>query len=50
MQRTILGAMKILTIEDDKKISNLLKRVLNEAGYAVDSENNGPDGLSAITS
>jgi DNA-binding response OmpR family regulator len=37
--------MKLLVIEDDKKISNLLSRGLREAGYLVDVAGDGVLGL-----
>ncbi|VAX35487.1 Phosphate regulon transcriptional regulatory protein PhoB (SphR) [hydrothermal vent metagenome] len=37
--------MRILVVEDEKKIASFLKRGLKEKGYAVDVENNGNDAL-----
>jgi DNA-binding response OmpR family regulator len=37
--------MKILLIEDDAGISALIRRGLTEAGYTVETEANGRDGL-----
>jgi Response regulators consisting of a CheY-like receiver domain and a winged-helix DNA-binding domain len=37
--------MKILLIEDDNKISSFIKRGLEEDNYAVDTANNGDEGL-----
>ena len=39
--------MKILIIEDDPAISQLLERGLRDAGYAVDLAADGPSGLKA---
>jgi len=38
-------AKKILLIEDDKKISDLVKELLEEENYVVDQEFNGEDGF-----
>jgi len=37
--------MRILVIEDEKKISDFIKRGLKEEGYAVDSAYDGENGL-----
>lgn len=37
--------MKILVIEDEKKIANLLQKGLREQGYAVDIRHDGNEGL-----
>ncbi len=37
--------MRILVVEDDKKIASFVARGLKEAGYAVDVAQDGPDGL-----
>ena len=37
--------MRILVVEDEKKIANLIKRGLREQGYAVDVVHTGQDGL-----
>ena len=37
--------MKILVIEDEKKIANLLQKGLREQGYTVDLSHDGNDGL-----
>ena len=37
--------MRILVVEDEKKIASFIKRGLKEKGYAVDVEDNGTDGL-----
>ncbi len=37
--------MKILVIEDEKKIANLLQKGLREHGYTVDLSHDGNDGL-----
>ncbi|HAM39465.1 MAG: DNA-binding response regulator [Elusimicrobia bacterium RIFOXYC2_FULL_34_12] len=41
--------MRILVIEDEKKIANFVKRGLKEEGYAVDVAGDGEDGYSLIT-
>ncbi len=37
--------MKILVVEDEKKLANFLKKGLQEEGYAVDLAHDGEDGL-----
>jgi two-component system OmpR family response regulator len=37
--------MRILVVEDDKKIASFVARGLKEAGFAVDLAENGEDGL-----
>jgi two-component system OmpR family response regulator len=37
--------MRVLVVEDDQRMSNLLQRSLEEEGYAVDVANDGPNGL-----
>lgn len=37
--------MRVLVVEDDKKIASFVGRGLKEAGFAVDSAANGEDGL-----
>lgn len=37
--------MRILVIEDDKKIASFISKGLKEAGYAVDTVHDGVDGL-----
>jgi two-component system, OmpR family, response regulator len=37
--------MRVLIIEDDLRLANLIKRVLIEEGYNVDSANDGDTGL-----
>ena len=37
--------MRVLVVEDDKKIASFTVKGLREAGFAVDHENNGADGL-----
>ncbi len=41
--------MKVLIVEDDKKIATSLKRGLEAEGYTVDVAFNGPDGLWLAT-
>ncbi len=40
--------MRILIIEDDKKIASFITSGLKQAGFAVDHEDNGEDGLRAL--
>jgi len=44
-----LGAMRVLVVEDDTRMSRLLKRGLEEEGHAVDLAGDGPDGLWLAT-
>jgi len=37
--------MRILVVEDDKKLASFVAKGLKEAGYAVDVAQDGPDGL-----
>ncbi|MCU0789071.1 MAG: response regulator transcription factor [Verrucomicrobia bacterium] len=37
--------MRLLVVEDDKKIASFIAKGLKEAGYAVDSVDNGDDAL-----
>ena len=37
--------MKILVVEDDKKITSFLEKGLREEGCSVDVAHNGEDGL-----
>jgi len=37
--------MRILVVEDDKKIASFVSKGLKEAGFAVDVANDGVDGL-----
>ena len=41
--------MRILVVEDEKKIASALKRGLTAEGFAVDVANDGVDGLSKAT-
>ncbi len=41
--------MKILVVEDEKKVANFLKKGLQEEGYLVDLADNGEDGLALAT-
>ena len=41
--------MKVLLIEDDKKIASAVKRGLQTEGFTVDVALNGPDGLWMAT-
>ncbi|OPY80642.1 MAG: Transcriptional regulatory protein CusR [Syntrophorhabdus sp. PtaU1.Bin058] len=38
--------MKILVVEDEKKVANFVKKGLLEEGYSVDVVHNGKDGLN----
>ncbi len=40
--------MRVLIIEDDKKIASFITRGLKQAGFAVDHADNGEDGLRAL--
>jgi DNA-binding response OmpR family regulator len=37
--------MRILIVEDDRKVASFLEKGLREEGYSVDVSNNGADGL-----
>jgi len=37
--------MRLLVVEDEKKVSSFIKKGLEEEGYAVDVADNGEDGL-----
>ena len=37
--------MKILIVEDEKKVSDFVRKGLQEEGYVVDTSHNGEDGL-----
>jgi two-component system OmpR family response regulator len=37
--------MRVLLIEDDQRLANLIKRVLKDEGYNVDAANDGDTGL-----
>jgi two-component system OmpR family response regulator len=41
----MLGFMRILVVEDDKKIASFVINGLKQSGYAVDHSANGEDGL-----
>ena len=41
--------MKILVVEDEKKVASFLRKGLQEEGYLVDLADNGADGLSLAT-
>jgi len=41
--------MKVLVIEDDRRMVALIEQALREEGYEVDVAYNGPKGLSAAT-
>lgn len=40
--------MKIVLIEDDRKLAALIERVLHEEGYVVDSASDGATGLELV--
>ncbi len=42
--------MRILVVEDDKKIASFVTKGLKEAGFAVDHAGNGEDGLRLASS
>jgi len=37
--------MRVLVVEDDKKIASLIVKGFRQAGFAVDHADNGEDGL-----
>ena len=41
--------MRVLVVEDEKKIASALKRGLTAEGFTVDVANNGVDGLWSAT-
>lgn len=49
-QRTEREKMRVLLVEDEKKLSSFIKRGLKEKDYAVDVASNGTDGLFMATS
>jgi DNA-binding response OmpR family regulator len=42
--------MRILVVEDDKKIASFIAKGLKEAGYAVDISRDGLDGMKLVSS
>jgi DNA-binding response OmpR family regulator len=40
--------MRVLVVEDDRAVADLLRRTLQEASWAVDLVDNGPAGLAAL--
>jgi two-component system, OmpR family, response regulator len=42
--------MRLLVVEDDKKIASFLQKGLQEAGFSVDTSHDGIDGLSLALS
>jgi DNA-binding response OmpR family regulator len=40
--------MRILVVEDEKKIADFIRRGLKEEGYAVDMAHDGEEGLYSI--
>jgi len=47
--RTELQAVRILVVEDEHKLAGVLKRGLEEEGYAVDVAYDGEEGLAVAT-
>src|SRR5438067_10238087 len=47
--RTELQTVRILVVEDEHKLAGVLKRGLEEHGYAVDVAYDGDDGLAMAT-
>ena len=45
MLRAMLSPMRILVVEDDKKIASFVVNGLKQSGYAVDHSSDGEDGL-----
>src|SRR5437867_9509769 len=45
MLRATLSPMRILVVEDDKKIASFVVNGLKQSGYAVDHSSDGEDGL-----
>jgi len=41
----MLESMRILVVEDDKKIASFIVNGLRQSGFAVDHADNGEDGL-----
>src|SRR5438552_18165971 len=41
----MLSSMRILVVEDDKKIASFVVNGLKQSGYAVDHSSDGEDGL-----
>ena len=41
--------MRVLVVEDDERMAGLLRRALEEDGYAVDLAHDGPEGLWMAT-
>ena len=44
-----VGAMRVLIVEDEERMADLLKRALEEEGHAVDVARDGPDGVWLAT-
>lgn len=45
LKRVIIGSMRILIIEDEKKVADFIRRGLKEEGYAADIASDGKEGL-----
>src|SRR6266850_6865761 len=45
MLHAMLSLMRILVVEDDKKIASFVVNGLKQSGYAVDHSSDGEDGL-----
>jgi two-component system OmpR family response regulator len=39
------GAMKVLLVEDNERVSNFVRKGLSEAGHTIDHADNGRDGM-----
>src|SRR5438874_1147723 len=42
--------MRILVVEDEKKVASFIQKGLQQEGYAVDTENNGEDAIQTAIS
>lgn len=49
MNFAIIGTMKVLIVEDDRKILSFIKKALKEQGFVVDSCENGNEGYDLAT-
>src|SRR4051812_40858872 len=45
-----VGRVRVLVVEDERRLAGLLARGLREAGHTVDVRHTGSDGLLAATS
>src|SRR5215471_6563409 len=46
----MLDSMRVLIVEDDKKIASFVVKGLKQSGYAVDHAGNGEEGLVSAQS